>query len=68
MRAILAVLTDRVTRRNRETSSTNRESYEGYVSAFDAAGFLVEEFLVEDYADAPMRFFRGCVFAMRQGS
>ncbi len=67
MRAILAVLTDRVTRRNRETSSTNRESYEGYVSAFGAAGFLVEEFLVEDYADAPMRFFSGLRFRNAPG-
>lgn len=57
MRAILACLLDRLTRSNRAKISTNRESHAGYQSACDEAGFITEEFIVEDFESNPRRLF-----------
>lgn len=57
MRAIIACLTDRQTRRNRDRISTNRESYEGYRATLEEAGFSIDEFLIEDYFDNPRKLF-----------
>ncbi|GAT32670.1 LacI family transcriptional regulator [Terrimicrobium sacchariphilum] len=57
MRAIIACLTDRKTRRNRGLISTNRESYQGYRDTLDEAGFSIDEFLIEDYFDNPRKLF-----------
>lgn len=57
MRAILACLLDRQTRGNRAKISTNRESHAGYLAACDEAGFLTEEFIVEDFKANPRRLF-----------
>ncbi len=57
MRAIIACLTDRKTRRNRGLISTNRESYQGYCETLDEAGFSIDEFLIEDYSDNPRKLF-----------
>ncbi|MFH1498734.1 MAG: LacI family DNA-binding transcriptional regulator [Verrucomicrobiota bacterium] len=57
MRAIIACLFDKVTRANRARVSTNRESHAGYLAACDEAGFITEEFIVEDFKSNPRRLF-----------
>ncbi|MDP0495723.1 MAG: LacI family DNA-binding transcriptional regulator [Verrucomicrobiota bacterium JB024] len=58
MRAIIACLQDRETRDNRSKVSTNRESNRGYRTALDEAGFLYEEFIIEDYAENSSRLVK----------
>lgn len=57
MHAIIACLLDQRTRTNRNKISTNRESHTGYLTAFDEAGFLTEEFIIEDFQKSPKRLF-----------
>lgn len=57
MRAIIACITERRIRDARTQTSTVREAFEGYRTACDEAGFIMEDFTWEDFDESSRRLF-----------